>query len=98
MRSSKGLYPSLSIAIATVLLAAQAAAAQHDRAYWQAVATHHYEVPAGESAAKLSNELSALLASTDSGLRDDLAYSILARWIARGVLPDVPGFDRRKRS
>jgi len=88
MRSSKRISNSLSVAVATVLLAAQAAAAQHDRAYWQAVATHHYEVPAGESAAKLSNELSALLASTDSGLRDDLAYSILARWIARGVLPD----------
>jgi len=88
MRSSKRISISLSVAVATVLLAAQAAAAQHDRAYWQAVAMQHYEVPAGESAAKLSNELSALLASPDSGLRDDLAYSILARWIARGVLPD----------
>jgi Protein of unknown function (DUF2785) len=87
MRYSKRPWPSLTIAIATVLLGSHAAA-QHDREYWQAVATHHYEVPAGESAAKLSNELSALLASPDSELRDDLAYSILARWIARGVLPD----------
>jgi len=87
MRSSKRLCPSLGIAIATMLLGSHALA-QHDRAYWQAIASHHYEVPAGESAAKLSNELSALLASTDSELRDDLAYSILARWIARGVLPD----------
>jgi hypothetical protein len=87
MRYSKGLWPNLSIAIATVLMGSHALA-QHDRGYWQAVATHHYEVPAGESAAKLSNELSALLASPDSELRDDLAYSILARWIARGVLPD----------
>jgi hypothetical protein len=76
------------MALATVLLAAPVAAAQHDRGYWQAIAAHHYEVPAGESAAKLSNELSALLASTDPELRDDLAYSILAGWIARDALPD----------
>ncbi len=88
MRYGKHISISLFLAFATVLLAAQAAAAQHDRAYWQAVAAHHYEVPAGGSAARLSNELSALLALTDSELRDDLAYSILARWIARGALPD----------
>src|SRR5437867_834070 len=88
MRCSEGICVSLSLALATALLAAQQGEAPHDRAYWQAIAKNHFQVPAGESAAKLAHQLSALLASTDPELRDDLAYSILARWIARGVLPD----------
>jgi hypothetical protein len=55
----------------------------HDRTFWQAIVQQHYAVPNGESASALAHELSALLASPDSELRDDLAYSILAHWIAR---------------
>ena len=47
-------------------------------------------MPSGESASALAQELSGLLASPDPELRDDLAYSIFARWIRRpGILqPD----------
>src|SRR6476469_891387 len=71
-----------------VLLAGLATAQQqkHDREFWRGIAKHHYEVPSGESASALAGELSAMLASPDPELRDDLAYSILARWIYRGNL------------
>jgi hypothetical protein len=68
----------------TMLAAAQPA---HDRAYWQEIAKNHYAVPGNESADVLAHELSSLLGSPDPELRDDLAYSILVRWIYRGVLP-----------
>ena len=58
----------------------------HDRAFWQGIAKNHYAVPTNESSDVLANELSSQLASPDPELRDDLAYSILARWIYRGVL------------
>jgi hypothetical protein len=62
------------------------AAPTHDRQFWQGIAQQRYEVPAGESASALAHELSGLLASPDSELRDDLAYSILTRWIRGGKL------------
>jgi len=65
------------------VLGAQQPPVQHDRAFWQALARQHYAVPNSESASALAGELSALLASPDSELRDHLAYSILAHWIAR---------------
>ena len=65
------------------MLAAQQTPVQHDRAFWKVIAQQHYAVPTGESASALAHELSGLLASPDSELRDDLAYSILAHWIAR---------------
>lgn len=58
----------------------------HDRAYWRAISANQYKVPEGASADALAGELSSLLASPDPELRDDLAYSILARWIYRGML------------
>ena len=56
---------------------------QHDRAFWLSIAQSHYAVPPNQSASTLAQELSQLLGSPDPELRDDLAYSILARWIAR---------------
>jgi hypothetical protein len=58
----------------------------HDRDFWRDIARNHYSVPTNQSADVLANELSSLLASPDPELRDDLAYSILARWIYRGLL------------
>jgi hypothetical protein len=58
----------------------------HERAFWQDIAKNQYAVPSNETSDVLANELSSLLASPDPELRDDLAYSILARWIYRGVL------------
>ena len=65
------------------LLSAQQVQTQHDRAFWRTVERQHYAVPEGDSAPALAHELGSLLASADSELRDDLAYSILAHWIAR---------------
>jgi hypothetical protein len=56
---------------------------QHDRAFWRAIGKDRYAVPDHESADALAHELSAMLASPDPELRDDLAYSILAHWIYR---------------
>jgi uncharacterized protein DUF2785 len=63
------------------------AGTQHDRSFWRAIANNKYMVPEGESADALAHELSGLLASPDPELRDDLAYSILARWIYRKNSP-----------
>jgi Protein of unknown function (DUF2785) len=74
------------LAIVCVLSTLLAAESPHDRAFWQAIAKNKYAVPEHESADALSQELSSLLSSPDPELRDDLAYSILARWIHRGNL------------
>ena len=58
----------------------------HDRTFWRDIAKNHYSVPTDQSADVLANGLSSLLASPDPELRDDLAYSIMARWIYRGLL------------
>jgi hypothetical protein len=78
--------------LATHVLLAPVAAptAQHDRDFWQVIQKAHYAVPDHESADALAHELSALLASPDPELRDDLAYSILATWIHRGNILSTP--------
>jgi hypothetical protein len=58
-----------------------AAQKPHDRAFWRHIIESHYALPEGASAFSLAQELSALLASPDPELRDDLAYSILYTWI-----------------
>jgi hypothetical protein len=73
----------LLVLLSSATLGAQQIQTHHDRAFWRAIAQQHYAVPTGESASALAHELSSLLASLDSELRDDLAYSILAHWIAR---------------
>ena len=75
-------------AAACILLSSALATGQqrHDRDFWRDITKHHYEVPKGESAPVLAEELSAMLASSDPELRDDLAYSILSRWMYRGKL------------
>ena len=62
----------------------------HDRAFWQSIAKNKYAVPEHESADQLAHELAALVASPDPALRDDLAYSILARWIYRPNILSTP--------
>jgi Protein of unknown function (DUF2785) len=60
---------------------------RHGTDFWRNIATHGFAPPEGERTAALAHELSKMLASTDPELRDDLAYSILGRWIARpGIL------------
>ena len=55
---------------------------RHEKAFWREIARNRYAVPEGEAVFPLAKELSAYLASSDPELRDDLAYSILAAWIA----------------
>jgi uncharacterized membrane protein len=81
MRSSRATWAVLYLALLSASLGAQTT--KHDRAFWRAIAQNHYSVPANQPAAALAHELSQLLGSPDPELRDDLAYSILARWIAR---------------
>ena len=81
MRSSRAAWAVLFLSLIPALLSAQTV--QRDRAFWQTIAHNHYAVPENQSAAALAQELSQLFASPDPELRDDLAYSILARWIAR---------------
>lgn len=58
----------------------------HDRAFWRAIKAADFAVPKGSSAAVLVEELSDYFSSPDPELRDDLAYSIPAAWIERGLL------------
>jgi hypothetical protein len=58
----------------------------HGKEFWKKIAANRYAVPAGKKAFPLAKELSGYLKSADPELRDDLAYSILARWVLR------PGF------
>ncbi len=69
--------------VASFLVSTCAGELQHDRAFWRAIVRDRYAIPVHESADALAHELSAMLASPDAELRDDLAYSILARWIYR---------------
>src|SRR5207253_1214405 len=62
---------------------------QHDVAFWRSIAKNKYAVPANESADALAHEVSGFLALPDPELRDDLAYSILARWIYRGYISNA---------
>src|SRR5689334_5945095 len=64
----------------------QQQAAHHNKDFWKSIAANKYQVPAGESAASLINDLTDNLGSPDSELRDDLVYGISAVWIYRDGL------------
>lgn len=53
---------------------------------WARVRAEGFEVPADRRLTELVAELSGLLRSPDPVVRDGHAYSILATWIAKGVL------------
>ena len=53
----------------------------HDKPFWQTIVQAKFEVPAGETAAKLAGELVTYLGSPDPELRDDLATTIMTSWI-----------------
>jgi len=59
----------------------------HGKEYWRKIAANKYVMPEGEKTFALAKELSGYLKSSDSELRDDLAYSVLAtRALRPGVL------------
>ena len=80
MRCSRRWLVAALLAVSSLL---SGQAAKHDRTFWQAIVSNKHAVPEHESADALAHELSALLASPDPELRDDLAYFILTSWIYR---------------
>src|SRR5215471_17860664 len=68
------------------LLADESSNRPHDKAFWKQIAHNDYRVPAGESAAALTIELSDDLGSRDPELRDEIAYETSAAWIYRDQL------------
>jgi Protein of unknown function (DUF2785) len=71
----------VSVSAGSELDAAEGGASVHGKAFWQAIAKNDYAVPAGESVAELSGELSGMLGSRDPELRDETAYTTLTYWI-----------------
>jgi len=67
-------------------LPAAAAPAARDSGFCQAIVDADYRLPAGESAASLTDELIGLLGSRDPVLRDRYGYEIFAAWIYRDGL------------
>ncbi|GAC1639896.1 MAG: DUF2785 domain-containing protein [Candidatus Acidiferrum sp.] len=81
-RDSRAVALSIGFVLAMGCVTRTAGAqAAHGKEYWRGIAAKKYEVPEGEKAFALAKELSANLKSSDSELRDDLAYSILTEWI-----------------
>ncbi len=77
--------------IALAACVAPAPAAPHDRAYWEAIVDHDFAVPEGADPLELVLELSDLLGSPDSELRDTFGYGIPAAWIWRDRRIDPAG-------
>ena len=84
--------PRLLVAQTAGTAAVQAQA--HDKAFWQAVAASKFAVLTGAALPALLDELTALLGSPDSDLRDDIAYSALTQWI---YLQRIVPVDERRR-
>jgi Protein of unknown function (DUF2785) len=59
------------------------ARASHDRNFWVTLRSSNFSLPPGEPALPLALEAAALLGSTDSELRDDIAYEALETWVYR---------------
>ncbi len=55
--------------------------ARHDRQFFRDIVANHFVVPPGASVFAIVEELSSNLGSTDSELRDDLSYAIIAAWL-----------------
>lgn len=59
------------------------------RAYWSNVKASGLSVPEDRPLADLTTELTTMLGSPDSHMRDGLAWPTLATWIGRGVYDDL---------
>lgn len=80
---------TILLALPSLAAAAPQDTAAHDREFWRAIVKNRYAVPAGQRAYPLIEELGNFLGSTDSELRDDLAYSITAAWVLHQDLTDA---------
>jgi hypothetical protein len=59
------------------------------RAYWSQVKASGLAVPDDRPLTELTTELTTMLGSPDSHMRDGLAYPTLATWVDRGVYDDL---------
>lgn len=85
-RRADSLGALLSAAAALLLLSFSGwseARTTHDRAYWVALRSSGFALPPGESALPFALEAAELLGSTDSELRDDIAYEAIETWAYR---------------
>ena len=78
-----------AVLIALSCAGTAAAAPAHDVAFWRAVARDKYAPPPGSDVPALVDELTAMLASPDPELRDDIAYSTLTSWIYQQKIVDA---------
>ncbi|MBI5959222.1 MAG: DUF2785 domain-containing protein [Chloroflexi bacterium] len=53
--------------------------------FWQAIIDSDYAIPQGYSVGGLTPELVSYLGSTDPDLRDEIAYSVMSRWVINGL-------------
>lgn len=61
-----------------------------DPAFWKTIADNDYAIPEGHALDDLTAELLGYLGSTDSVLRDDIGYVVLAYWFKHDVYqPDA---------
>lgn len=56
-----------------------------DKDFWNSIAKNDYQVPAGNTHENLTDILFSYLGSTDPELRDDIAYTVYANWLKRGM-------------
>ncbi|NJP29565.1 hypothetical protein OHB01_08500 [Microbispora hainanensis] len=56
---------------------------------WPSVAAAGFPFPGDVAVRRLADELSAMLVSPDPAVRDDHAYTALARWTRDGHLDEV---------
>ena len=54
-----------------------------DKEFWVSIAKNDYAIPKGHTLAALTKTLFGYLGSTDSKLRDDIAYTVYANWLKR---------------
>jgi Protein of unknown function (DUF2785) len=94
-------YPRLPGLLAPIvavlfLLASGSSGAQrpHDRAFWLALRASGFTLPQDAPVMPLALEATALLGSTDSELRDDIAYSAIETWVYRQQRLDAAELER----
>lgn len=57
--------------------------------YWERVVADGYRVPHGAALDDLTTDLVTMLGDPDPRVRDDIAYSVLATWVAEGVYDEL---------
>ncbi|MBL8753737.1 MAG: DUF2785 domain-containing protein [Planctomycetes bacterium] len=80
--------------LALVVVGASAPAQSHDAEFWRGCLARDAAPPAAAELPGLLAELTGMLDSPDPEVRDDLAFSVLARWLVRDGC--VPVEERRK--